>query len=49
MNRSLLLAGPLCLVLVLPSCVSKKKYAAIRASNETLLNKLNEANDALST
>jgi len=35
------------LMVLLPSCVSKKKYAAIHASNETLNNKLAEANRAL--
>lgn len=35
------------LVMLLASCVSKKKYLAIQASNETLHNKLDEANRAL--
>lgn len=34
-------------VMLLASCVSKKKYTAIQASNETLHNKLDEANRAL--
>ena len=33
--------------LLLASCVSKKKYAAIQASNETLHNKLDECNRSL--
>lgn len=35
------------LALLLPACVSKKKYASIQASNETLNNKLEECNRAL--
>lgn len=34
-------------MLLLASCVSKKKYAAIQASNETLHNKLDECNRSL--
>jgi chemotaxis protein MotB len=45
MKRSLLIS--LSLLLLLGSCVSKKKYMAINASNQTLLNKLTEANRAL--
>ena len=36
------------LIVLLASCVSKKKYVAIQASNQTLHNKLDEANRALS-
>jgi hypothetical protein len=42
MKRSILIS--LSLLLLLGSCVSKKKYMAINASNQTLLNKLTEAN-----
>jgi chemotaxis protein MotB len=35
------------LVLLFGSCVSKKKHTALRASNETLLNKIDECNRAL--
>ena len=42
MKRTILLS--LSLLLLLGSCVSKKKYAAIQASNETLKNKLEECN-----
>jgi chemotaxis protein MotB len=45
MKRSILIS--LSLLLLLGSCVSKKKYMAINASNQTLLNKLTEANRAL--
>ncbi|HRH69722.1 MAG: OmpA family protein [Flavobacteriales bacterium] len=45
MKRAILCS--LSLVLLLSSCVSKKKYAAIQASNETLNSKLDEANRAL--
>lgn len=38
----------LSLLFLLGSCVPKKKYAAIQASNETLKNKLDEANRGLS-
>lgn len=37
------------LVLVMSSCVSKKKYLSIQASNETLHGKLDECNRALET
>ncbi len=42
--RSQLLILPVLAVLLLGSCVSKKKYAALQGSNETLLNKLDNAN-----
>lgn len=42
--RSHTLLWPALAVLLLGSCVSKKKYAAIQASNETLLTKLDNAN-----
>ena len=45
MKRTILLS--LGLVVLLGSCVSKKKYTAIQASNETLKTKLDEANRAL--
>lgn len=45
MKRSIFIS--LSLLLLLGSCVSKKKYMAINASNQTLLNKLTEANRAL--
>ena len=45
MNRIILAC--LCLLVLFSSCVSKKKYAAIQLSNETLNNKLDEANRAL--
>ena len=45
MKRTILLS--LSLLLLLGSCVSKKKYAAIQASNETLKNKLEECNRGL--
>jgi len=45
MNRTILCA--LSVMLLFASCVSKKKYAAIQASNETLNTKLDEANRAL--
>lgn len=46
MKHTVLLA--LVLIVLLGSCVSKKKYVAIQASNETLHSKLDEANRALS-
>ncbi|MBX2971789.1 MAG: OmpA family protein [Flavobacteriales bacterium] len=46
MKRTILLS--LGVMLLLGSCVSKKKYTAIQASNETLKNKLEEANRNLS-
>ncbi len=45
MKRAILCS--LSLMLLFASCVSKKKYAAIQASNETLNTKLDEANRAL--
>jgi chemotaxis protein MotB len=45
MKRTLFLAFTGALLLA--SCVSKKKYAAIQASNETLHNKLDECNRSL--
>lgn len=45
MNRRILFA--LGLLVLLGSCVSKKKYASIQASNETLKTKLDEANRSL--
>lgn len=45
MNRPILLL--LAATLTLGSCVSKKKYTAIQLSNQTLNNKLDEANRAL--
>jgi chemotaxis protein MotB len=45
MKQTLTIA--LAATLVLGSCVSKKKYAAIQASNETLHNKLDECNRSL--
>lgn len=45
MNRAILCS--LSVMLLFASCVSKKKYAAIQASNETLNSKLDEANRAL--
>jgi chemotaxis protein MotB len=42
--RSRLLLFPILAALLLGSCVPKKKYAALQASNETLLNKLDNAN-----
>lgn len=45
MKRTLLLS--LSLLFLLGSCVPKKKYAAIQASNETLKNKLEECNRGL--
>lgn len=45
MKRTVLFA--LSATLLLGSCVSKKKYTAIQASNETLKTKLDEANRAL--
>jgi chemotaxis protein MotB len=48
MNRSTLTLASLSLLLLLgTSCVSKKKYTALSLSNETLRNKLDEANRAL--
>lgn len=49
MLRSIHLLLPLGLLLLGTSCVSKKKYAAIQASNETLLNKLDNCNRSLET
>lgn len=46
MKRSILLS--LGVIVLLGSCVSKKKYAAIQASNETLKTKLDECNRGLS-
>ncbi|MCC6541938.1 MAG: OmpA family protein [Flavobacteriales bacterium] len=46
MKRTILYS--LSLLFLLGSCVPKKKYAAIQASNETLKNKLDEANRSLS-
>ncbi|HPF91815.1 MAG: OmpA family protein [Flavobacteriales bacterium] len=46
MKRTILLS--MSLLFLLGSCVSKKKYAAIQASNETLKNKLEECNRGLS-
>lgn len=46
MKRTILFS--LGLLVLLGSCVSKKKYAAIQASNETLNNKLDECNRGLS-
>ncbi|MCB9169045.1 MAG: OmpA family protein [Flavobacteriales bacterium] len=45
MKRTILIS--LSLLLVLASCVSKKKYVAIQLSNETLHNKLDAANRSL--
>lgn len=45
MQRTILLS--LGFIVLLGSCVSKKKYTAIQASNETLKTKLDEANRAL--
>ncbi len=48
MNRSTLTLASLSLLFLLgTSCVSKKKYTALTLSNETLRNKLDEANRAL--
>lgn len=48
MNRSTLTLASLSLLFLLgTSCVSKKKYTALSLSNETLRNKLDEANRAL--
>ncbi len=43
------LFGLLALTLLATSCVAKKKYMAIQASNETLLNKLDACNRSLET
>ncbi|MBL8000803.1 MAG: flagellar motor protein MotB [Flavobacteriales bacterium] len=48
MNRSTLVLSTLGLLFLLgTSCVSKKKYTSLSLSNETLRNKLDEANRAL--
>jgi chemotaxis protein MotB len=46
-RKHFLLGAMAALMLGATSCVSKKKYMAIQASNETLHNKLDEANRAL--
>ncbi|MCB0811051.1 MAG: hypothetical protein KDB96_17370, partial [Flavobacteriales bacterium] len=47
MNAPKILLATLAVVVLLPACVSKKKYTAIQLSNQTLNEKLAEANRQL--